>query len=65
MVHRSNVHYAKVNQKRNRKKYINVILELQKNETSQATNSALHLEGWARYFRHRYSLLKTKWIHDV
>ena len=45
MVHRSNVHYSKINQKRNWKKYTKFILELQKNETSQATNSALHLEG--------------------
>ena len=56
MVHRSNVHYSKINQKRNWKQYIKFILELQKNETSQTTNSALHLEGWARYFRHRYSI---------
>ena len=40
-------------------------LELQEKETSQTPSSALHLEEWVRYFRHRYSIknsLKTKCI---
>ena len=28
----------------------------QKNITSQAANSTLYLEVWARYYRHRYSI---------
>ena len=34
MVHRSNIHYSKINKKRNRKKYVQFPQELQKNETS-------------------------------
>ena len=56
MVHRPNIHYSKINQKGNWKKHTQFPLELQKNEASQASSSALHLEGWARYFRHRYSI---------
>ena len=62
MVHRSNIHYSKMNQKGNWKKHIQFPLELQKNEISQALSSALHLEVWARYFRHRYSILKDNWF---
>ena len=27
-----------------------------KNGTSQTPNSVFHLQGWVRYFRHRYSI---------
>ena len=56
IVERSNIHYSKINQKRSRKKYAQFSLELQKHETIAATNSAQHLEGGDRYFRHRYSI---------
>ena len=68
MVRWSNIHYSKINQTRNWKKHIQFLLELQKNETSEATNSVLHLERWARYFRQDTqlnSMLKTKWIQSL
>ena len=42
-------------------------LKLQKNETSQVPSSALHLEGLAGNFRHRYSvkLFTSKWIQKL
>ena len=33
---------------------------MEKNTTSQAPSSTLHLEGWTRYFRHRHSVKFSK-----
>ena len=50
MVHRLNIHYSKINQKRKLNKAHNISSGTVKNETSQATNSAIQLEGLAKYF---------------
>ena len=56
MVHRSNIHYSKINQKRKLEKAYKTSSGTIKNETPQEPSSTLHLEVWARYFRHRYSI---------
>ena len=39
-----------------KKEHTNSSVTTKKKETSQAPSSGLHLEGWARYFRHRCSV---------
>ena len=56
MVHWSNITYSRINQKRKQKKAYAISSGTTKNETSQTPSWDLHLEGWVRYFRHRYSM---------
>ena len=50
------MHYSKINQKSKLKKAYKMSSGTTKSETSQEPSSALHLEGLAGYFRHRYSV---------
>ena len=59
VVHRSNIYYFKIHQKENWKN-IQFPLEQQKNSTSQAPSSTLHLEQRTRYFRYEYSIKISK-----
>ena len=64
MAHRSNIYYSKIYQKGKWKKNIQFRLTRQKkNKTSHAPSLALHLEGWARYFRHRCSIKLCKKVN--
>ena len=45
MVHSSNIHYSKINQKRKLEKAYKTSSGTTKNETLQEPSSALHLEG--------------------
>ena len=56
MVHRSYLHYSRIDQKGNWKKIYTTSSGTTKIETSQTPSSVLHLEGWVRYFRLRYSM---------
>ena len=65
IVRRSNIQYSRINQKGNWKKHKQFLLELQK---MRPPSSDLHLEGWIRYCRHKYSIklsLNTKWIQRL
>ena len=63
MVNRSNIHYSKINQKRNRKKVYTTSSGTTKNETTLVANSALHFKvalGTLDIGAQLNSMLKTK-----
>ena len=66
MVHRSNVYYSKIYQKRKLKEYT-ISPGTEENMIFQVPSSTLHLEEWSRCFRHRHSIksLKIKLIQRL
>ena len=67
MVHRSNMHYSRINKKGNWKKHIQFLLELQKMRPPKHLVQLPHLEGWVRYLDIDTQLnsLKIDWIQRL
>ena len=67
MVHRSNITYSRINQKRKQKKAYAVSSGTTENETSQTPSWGLHLEGWEGILDidTQWNSLKTKSIQSL